>query len=105
MLAAVAPPAWHTAASMPERRSYFAAAQLGGDVYVAGGMVGASGTYVRRLERFDPRRRRREEQRLRRAIDDEQVVALTSDGTRPTSSGTSRGTWNHATSPWSRASR
>jgi hypothetical protein len=51
-----APPAWHSAASMPERRSYFAAAQLGGDVYVAGGMVGASGTYVRRLERFDPRR-------------------------------------------------
>ena len=26
---------------MPERRSYFAAAQVGGDVYVAGGMVGA----------------------------------------------------------------
>ena len=46
---------WHTAASMPERRSYFAAAQIGGDVYVAGGMVGASGTYVLRLERFDPR--------------------------------------------------
>ena len=40
---------------MPERRSYFAAAQIGGDVYVAGGMVGAAGTYVLRLERFDPR--------------------------------------------------
>jgi N-acetylneuraminic acid mutarotase len=39
---------------MPERRSYFAAAQIGGDVYVSGGMVGASGTYVLRLERFDP---------------------------------------------------
>ena len=43
---------------MPERRSYFAAAQLGGDIYVAGGMVGASGAYVLRLERFDPRRNR-----------------------------------------------
>ena len=52
------PPAWHSAASMPERRSYFAAAQLGGDIYVAGGMVGASGTYVLRNERFDPRRNR-----------------------------------------------
>src|ERR1700716_1601707 len=41
--------------SMPERRSYFAAAQVGTDVYVAGGMVGASGPYVLRLERFDPR--------------------------------------------------
>ena len=40
---------------MPERRSYFAAAQVGADVYVAGGMVGASGAYVLRLERFDPR--------------------------------------------------
>jgi serine/threonine-protein kinase PknK len=56
MLAAVPPPAWHSAAPMPERRSYFAAAQLGGDVYVAGGMVGASGKYVLRLQRFDPRR-------------------------------------------------
>jgi hypothetical protein len=52
----VAAPVWHTAAPMPERRSYFAAAQLGGDVYVSGGMVGASGTYVLRLERFDPAR-------------------------------------------------
>ena len=49
------PVQWHTAASMPERRSYFAAAQLGPDVYVAGGMVGGSGTYVLRLDRFDPR--------------------------------------------------
>src|SRR5437868_11600152 len=53
MLAAVAP--WHSVMSMPERRSYFAAAQIGGDVYVAGGMVGGSGRYVFRLERFDPR--------------------------------------------------
>ena len=56
MLVAVPPPAWHTAAPMPERRSYFAAAQIGGDVFVAGGMVGASGKYVFRLQRFDPRR-------------------------------------------------
>jgi len=47
---------WQTAASMPERRSYFAAAQIGGSVYVSGGMVGASGKYVLRLERFDPAR-------------------------------------------------
>lgn len=47
---------WHSAPPMPERRSYFAAAQIGGDVYVSGGMVGASGRYVLRLERFDPAR-------------------------------------------------
>jgi N-acetylneuraminic acid mutarotase len=41
---------------MPERRSYFAAAQIGGDVFVAGGMVGASGKYVLRVQRFDPKR-------------------------------------------------
>jgi N-acetylneuraminic acid mutarotase len=52
----VAAPVWHSAASMPERRSYFAAAQIGGAVYVSGGMVGASGKYVLRLERFDPAR-------------------------------------------------
>ena len=51
----VAAPAWQSATPMPERRSYFAAAKLGGDVFVAGGMVGASGRYVLRLERFDPR--------------------------------------------------
>lgn len=45
---------WRSAASMPERRSYFAAAAIGGGIYVSGGMVGASGTYVTRLERFDP---------------------------------------------------
>jgi len=49
---------WRSAAPMPERRSYFAAAEIGGDVYVAGGMVGASGKYVLRLQRFDPRRDR-----------------------------------------------
>jgi len=54
----VATPPWHSAASMPDRRSYFAAAQIGGDVYVAGGMVGASGRYVLKLQRFDPARNR-----------------------------------------------
>jgi hypothetical protein len=48
-----AAPVWHSAAPMPERRSYFAAAQIGGRVYVSGGMVGATGKYVLRLERFD----------------------------------------------------
>lgn len=41
---------------MPERRSYFAAAQIGGSVYVSGGMVGATGKFVLRLQRFDGRR-------------------------------------------------
>jgi N-acetylneuraminic acid mutarotase len=57
-LAAAPPPTWQTAASMPERRSYFAAAQIAGSVYVSGGMVGASGKYVFRLDRFDPARGR-----------------------------------------------
>lgn len=52
--ARVAP--WRTSAPMPERRSYFAAAAIGGEIYVSGGMVGATGKYVLRLERFDPRR-------------------------------------------------
>ena len=52
----VAASAWHSAPPMPERRSYFAAAQIGPAVYVSGGMVGASGRYVLRLERFDPAR-------------------------------------------------
>ena len=46
-------PVWHTAAPMPERRSYFASAQIGGRIYVSGGMVGATGRYVLRLQRFD----------------------------------------------------
>ena len=54
--AVAAAAAWRTAASMPERRSYFAAAAIGGEIYVSGGMVGATGKYVQRLERFDPRR-------------------------------------------------
>ena len=51
----VAVPPWHSATPMPERRSYFAAAQVGGGIYVAGGMVGGLGTYVLRVERFDAR--------------------------------------------------
>jgi hypothetical protein len=47
---------WRSAAPMPERRSYFAAGEIGGDVYVAGGMVGGTGKYVLRLQRFDPTR-------------------------------------------------
>jgi N-acetylneuraminic acid mutarotase len=59
MFSAAAPPStWQSAASMPERRSYFAAAQIGGSVYVSGGMVGASGKYVLKLDRFDPSRNR-----------------------------------------------
>ena len=50
------PAPWRTATSMPERRSYFAAAAIGGQIYVSGGMVGATGKYVNRLERFDPAR-------------------------------------------------
>jgi N-acetylneuraminic acid mutarotase len=56
VLAAVPAPMWHAAASMPDRRSYFAAAKIGDSVYVAGGMVGASGKYDLHLQRFDPRR-------------------------------------------------
>jgi hypothetical protein len=47
---------WRTAAPMPERRSYFASALIGGKVYVAAGMVGASGRYVPNLDVFDPSR-------------------------------------------------
>jgi hypothetical protein len=56
LLVATPPPVWQTAAPMPERRSYFAAAQIGGAVYVSGGMVGGTGKYVLRLQRFDGRR-------------------------------------------------
>ena len=45
---------WHTAAAMPERRSYFASAEIGGEVYVAAGMVGGDGRYLPSLDAFDP---------------------------------------------------
>jgi hypothetical protein len=47
--------AWQPAAPMPERRSYFASAQLDGSVYAAGGMVGNSGRFLDVFSRFDPR--------------------------------------------------
>lgn len=39
---------------MANRRSYVAAAELGGKIYVAGGMFGAAGTRLDRVQRFDP---------------------------------------------------
>ena len=41
---------------MANRRSYVAAAELGGKIYVAGGMFGADGTRLDRVQRFDPER-------------------------------------------------
>ena len=46
---------WTLAAPMSQRRSYVAAAELGGRVYVAGGMVGETGRHLATFERFDPR--------------------------------------------------
>ena len=47
---------WTFARHMPHRRSYTASAELGGRVYVAGGMVGETGRPLDLLERFDPKR-------------------------------------------------
>ncbi len=41
---------------MANRRSYVAAAELGGRIYVAGGMFGDAGTRLDRVQRFDPAR-------------------------------------------------
>lgn len=41
---------------MANRRSYVAAAELGGKIYVAGGMFGGAGTRLDRVQRFDPTR-------------------------------------------------
>jgi serine/threonine-protein kinase PknK len=46
--------AWDFAAPMANRRSYVAAAELDGKIYVAGGMFGAAGTRLDRVQRFDP---------------------------------------------------
>ncbi len=46
---------WSLAAPMSQRRSYVAAAELDGRVYVAGGMVGETGRHLATFERFDPR--------------------------------------------------
>jgi N-acetylneuraminic acid mutarotase len=50
--AAAAP--WTRAQSMSQRRSYIAAAELGGQVYAAGGMVGETGRRLPTFQRFDP---------------------------------------------------
>lgn len=45
---------WEFSTPMANRRSYVAAARLGGKIYVAGGMFGAAGTRLDRVQRFDP---------------------------------------------------
>jgi hypothetical protein len=47
---------WEFGPPMANRRSYVAAAELGGRIYVAGGMFGAAGTRLDRVQRFDPER-------------------------------------------------
>ena len=44
---------WRFGPPMANRRSYVAAAELGGEIYVAGGMVGDSGRHLDRVQRFD----------------------------------------------------
>jgi len=46
---------WERAESMSQRRSYLAAAELGGFVYAAGGMVGETGRPLSTFARYDPR--------------------------------------------------
>jgi hypothetical protein len=45
---------WERAQSMSQRRSYVAAAELGGRIYAAGGMVGETGRFLAVFQRFDP---------------------------------------------------
>ena len=45
---------WTFGPPMANRRSYVAAAELGGGIYVAGGMFGAFGQRLDRVQRFDP---------------------------------------------------
>src|SRR5918995_2557151 len=45
---------WERARSMSQRRSYVAAAEVGGLVYAAGGMVGETGRPLATFQRFDP---------------------------------------------------
>lgn len=47
---------WKFTTPMANRRSYVAAAELGGKIYVAGGMFGGAGTRLDRVQRFDPER-------------------------------------------------
>ena len=44
---------WTRAASMSQRRSYIAAAQVGGSIYTAGGMVGETGRPLATFTRYD----------------------------------------------------
>src|ERR671925_502269 len=45
---------WTFAQSMSQRRSYVAAAELGGRIYAAGGAVGETGRFLGIFQRFDP---------------------------------------------------
>jgi hypothetical protein len=47
---------WEFSTPMANRRSYVAAAEIAGRIYVAGGMFGNAGTRLDRVQRFDPRR-------------------------------------------------
>src|SRR5688572_1855704 len=44
---------WERVASMSQRRSYIAAAKLGGKIYTAGGMVGETGRPLALASRYD----------------------------------------------------
>ena len=46
--------AWEQVSSMSQRRSYLAAAEVGGNVYVAGGMVGETGRPLATFARYEP---------------------------------------------------
>ncbi|MGH3113100.1 MAG: Kelch repeat-containing protein, partial [Gaiellaceae bacterium] len=48
------PSAWTYGESMSQRRSYIAAADIGGEIYAAGGMVGETGRPLDLLQRYDP---------------------------------------------------
>jgi N-acetylneuraminic acid mutarotase len=45
---------WEYAEPMSQRRSYIAAAELEGDIYAAGGMVGETGRRLATFQRYDP---------------------------------------------------
>lgn len=47
---------WERVASMSQRRSYVAAAELAGHIYAAGGMVGETGRPLATVSRYDPGR-------------------------------------------------
>jgi hypothetical protein len=47
---------WTFSTPMANRRSYVAAGEIGGRIYVAGGMFGDAGTRLDRVQRFDPQR-------------------------------------------------